>query len=71
MICRRIRWICSRTARVLGDLSGGPPCSGSTSSLRWLIAASMNRRSASAAVVPPRSEARALDSTCSNEVWVR
>jgi hypothetical protein len=71
MICRRIWWICSRMARVFGDLGGGPPCSGSTSSLRWLIAASMNRRSASAAVVAPRSAAWALASTCSNEVWVR
>jgi hypothetical protein len=30
IICRRIRWICSRTARVFGDLNGGPPCNGST-----------------------------------------
>jgi quercetin dioxygenase-like cupin family protein len=42
---------------------GGPPCSDSTSSLRWLIAASIKICSAWAAVGPLRPAARALAST--------
>ena len=39
MIRCTARWTWSRTARVSGTVTGSPPCSGITSSLRWVIAA--------------------------------